>query len=97
MSDSYNDGVTGKMPIESNDGARATPDELGNNGNDDEERQRSLLQTLWNEATSTTDLPSKDTRLHLRRAKSAEGAGNIESTSPGQTNDIMAGDVDCGK
>ncbi|KAL3764417.1 hypothetical protein ACHAWU_004923 [Discostella pseudostelligera] len=84
MSASYNDGVTVKMPIESNDGARAAPDELGNNGKDDEERQRSLLQALWNEATSTTDLLSKDTRLHHRRAKSAEGAGKIESTSPGK-------------
>ena len=85
MSASFHDVVAVKMQIENNDSARASPDELGNNGNgDDEERQRSLLQTLWNEATSTTDLPFKDTRLHHRRARSAEGAGNVESTSPGK-------------
>ncbi len=49
---------------------------------DDEERQRSLLQTLWNEASSTTDLPSNDhSRLHHRRAKSAETEYNVESSS----------------
>jgi glucuronyl/N-acetylglucosaminyl transferase EXT2 len=83
------------MHVENNAGTRATSDELGNNNNaatgaddcddDDEERQRqrSLLQTLWNEATSTTDLPSNDhiSRLHHRRAKSAETGNNIEPSS----------------
>lgn len=54
---------------------------------EDEEREhnRSLLKTLWSEATSTTDLPSprssKDHRLHHRR-----GANNAGSkASPGSS------------
>jgi glucuronyl/N-acetylglucosaminyl transferase EXT2 len=80
------------MPMETSDGARAAA--LGNNGigattddGDDEERQRSLLQTLWNEAaTSTTDLPSNDhhSKLHHRRVKSAEAESHDSALSPGK-------------
>jgi len=55
-----------------------SPVELDGNDDGDESashRQRSLLKTLWSEATSTTDLPPPPNhRLHHRRATAAAAA-----------------------
>lgn len=81
-----NDFDAVEISIQRNDGGNNNDDDdissINNSNKNEEERQRSLLQSLWNEATSTTDLPSIDhhSRLHHRRAKSAE-TGNNESSS----------------
>jgi len=61
-----------------NDNAAATDEPPDNNfdGEESASRQRSLLKTLWSEATSTTDLPlPRSPRLHHRRTINAAAAG----------------------
>ena len=66
------------------------PPENNNNDGGDEEsashRQRSLLKTLWSEATSTTDLhPPLNHRLHHRRTTTNKDAARAAGSSNGTT------------
>lgn len=97
MSTSDNDFVTVDMPSENEVG----PSAVGAAADDppseqiiDEEshRQRSLLKTLWSEATSTTDLPSAPSnnrdRLHHRRTTTKASPSSKYARKGSNSNDV---------
>ena len=82
---SDNDFVTVEMPIENESGSGSVAmivDEealvVQNQSPEGREDDRSLLKTLWSEATSTTDLPPpiKDHKLHHRRTTTNKTSPN---------------------